>query len=64
MLIYNNQVSNPITQRMLAIAKTEKIPVVGINEMMPNDLSYVTWVKEELQKLESALKRAKEVESA
>jgi len=54
-MIYNNQVINPLTTNMLKIAEEEKIPVVGVSEMMPANMKYVSWVLEELSSLEKAL---------
>jgi zinc/manganese transport system substrate-binding protein len=54
-LIYNNQVNNPLTRRMQSIAQAEKIPVVGISEMLPKNMTYVQWMLTQLQDLEKAL---------
>ncbi len=53
--IFNKQVVNPSTERMLSIAKSENIPVVGINETMPINLTYVQWIFQELDQLKHAL---------
>lgn len=54
-LIYNDQVSNPITQRMQNIAQTVRIPTVGMAEMQPADKTYITWMLDQLNKLQQAL---------
>lgn len=55
LLIYNNQVSNPLTQRMQTIAKQEGIPVVGVSEMLPQDKTYEQWMMRELKAVGKAL---------
>lgn len=55
-LIFNKQVVNPSIERMLSIAKNEKIPVVGVSETMPINLTYTQWILQELNQLEDALK--------
>lgn len=54
-LIYNDQVINPLTKKMLDIAKFEKIPVVGVSEMMPENMNYAEWILQQLSDLEKAL---------
>lgn len=56
-LIYNNQVINPSTKRMLSIAQEEKIPIVGVSETMPKDITFVKWVTKQLHELEKALEK-------
>lgn len=55
-LIYNNQVSNPVTERMQAIAKKKNIPIVGVSEMQPLGKTYVQWMQEQLNELDKDLK--------
>lgn len=57
-LIYNNQVSNPTTERMLSIAKNEKIPVVGVNEMMFSNTHFIEWMMNQLSELERAMPKS------
>ncbi len=54
-MIYNDQVINPLTTKMLTIAEEERIPVVGVSEMMPANTKYVSWILGELGALEKAL---------
>jgi len=54
-LIFNKQVINPATQRMILIAQQQKIPVVGMNETLPNDTTYIQWIMQELHQLKRAL---------
>lgn len=56
LLIYNRQVTNPLTQHMQEIAQTVKIPVVGMSEMLPPEKTYITWMQDELNQLEQALR--------
>lgn len=55
LLIYNKQVSNPVTQRMQGIARQSGIPVVGVNETQPADQNYVTWMLSQLDNIDKAL---------
>lgn len=55
LLIYNKQVSNPVTQRMQSIARQSGIPVVGVNETQPADQNYVTWMLSQLDNIDKAL---------
>lgn len=58
-LIYNKQVSNALTQRILAIAKQEGIPLIGMSETQPQNLDYVQWMVSQLKDLQNALQRDK-----
>jgi zinc/manganese transport system substrate-binding protein len=53
--IYNDQVINPLTTKMLDIAKIENIPIVGISELMPENMLYTEWLMQQLNALEKAL---------
>ena len=57
LLIYNNQVINPLTEHMRNIAEQEKIPVLGISEMIPPGLTFTQWIMTELSELKKALER-------
>lgn len=54
-LIYNDQVVNPMTKRMLDLAKKNNIAIVGVTEMLPLDKTYIQWMLEQLNELEKAL---------
>ncbi len=54
-LIYNEQVFNPLTKKMLDIAKEENIPIVGVTEMMPAHINFIDWILKELNDLQKAL---------
>ena len=54
-LIYNSQVSGKLTTRLRDIAAKAKIPVIGITETMPANMSFQDWVLGELDILDKAL---------
>jgi zinc/manganese transport system substrate-binding protein len=54
-LIYNKQVSEKLTERMLAIADKAKVPVVGVTETQPANVSFEDWMLSELNALDKAL---------
>lgn len=54
-LIYNSQVSEKLTERLLAVAKKSKVPVVAVTESMPANVSYADWMLAELDALDRAL---------
>jgi zinc/manganese transport system substrate-binding protein len=55
-LIYNSQVTSPITSKMHDLAVANGIPVVGVAETIPGAYSdYVSWQLGQLNQLEQAL---------
>jgi zinc/manganese transport system substrate-binding protein len=54
-LFYNKQASNNLVQRLVALARTADIPVVGITETCRPGLSYQDWMMNELSATEKAL---------
>jgi zinc/manganese transport system substrate-binding protein len=58
LLIYNHQVINPLTKHMLSIAEEEKIPVLGVTEMIQPKMTYIQWIMKELTELETSLKHS------
>lgn len=54
-LIYNRQVSDKLTERLLAIANKAKVPVVAVTETQPADISFADWMLGELNALDKAL---------
>jgi zinc/manganese transport system substrate-binding protein len=54
-LIYNSQVSEKLTERLRDIARTAKVPVIGVTETMPPGVSFQDWVLGELDALDKAL---------
>jgi zinc/manganese transport system substrate-binding protein len=55
LLIYNDQVSNPSTQRMQKLAERYGIPTIGVTETQPADKSYLDWMMSELTRVQRAL---------
>lgn len=59
LLIYNNQATDPIADRMLKIGKEAEVPVVGASETEPPGKNYQSWMMTELDAVDRALpKRA------
>ena len=54
-LIYNSQVSEKLSERLVKIAKDSKVPVVGVTETMPADKSFADWMLGQLDALDKAL---------
>jgi zinc/manganese transport system substrate-binding protein len=54
-LIYNSQASEPAVERLVALAKANGVPVVGVTETEPPNLRYQDWLKGELDALDHAL---------
>ncbi len=52
---YNNQVSDPLTEQLLSLARAANVPVVGVTETEPAGKSYVEWMLDELDATEKAL---------
>jgi zinc/manganese transport system substrate-binding protein len=55
LLIYNSQVSEKLTERLRNIAIRAKVPVVGVTETMPANVSFQDWVLGELDAVDKAL---------
>ena len=54
--IYNRQVTDTLTQAFLAVAKQNRIPVVGVYETMPTPgYDYQSWMLAEVQALDRAV---------
>jgi zinc/manganese transport system substrate-binding protein len=54
--VYNQQVTDAITQSLLTLAKRNHIPVVGVYETMPTDgYTYQTWMEAEVAALNKAV---------
>lgn len=54
-LFYNSQVTDPQTERLLAIANRGNVPVVGVTETQPAGKTYVEWMLDQLDATEKAL---------
>ncbi|OIQ89075.1 manganese ABC transporter substrate-binding lipoprotein precursor [mine drainage metagenome] len=55
LLIYNKQVSEPLTQRMRDIARQAGVPTVGVDEFVPPGTGYAAWLLDSLQAVRQAL---------
>lgn len=54
-LIFNSQVSGPISDRLVAIAREAGIAVVGVTEVMPQGVSFQEWMLSQIESLDRAL---------
>jgi zinc/manganese transport system substrate-binding protein len=54
-LVNNTQVTEPVSERLVAIARASKVPVVGVTETMPPGKQFQEWVLGELNALDQAL---------
>ena len=54
-LAYNEQTSGPETEKVLAQAKADKVPVVPVTETLPQGKDYLGWMSSNLQALSAAL---------
>jgi zinc/manganese transport system substrate-binding protein len=54
-MMYNAQASEPAVQRLVQIAKDNKIPVVGVSETEPPSSTYQDWMMGQLDALDKAL---------
>lgn len=50
-LVYNEQVSSSLVTSLVARAKKNKVPVIGVTETLPRDKTYLTWMSGSLTKL-------------
>jgi zinc/manganese transport system substrate-binding protein len=53
--VYNQQVTDPLTQTFLHEAQSAGIPVVGVYETMPIGYDYQSWMLAEVQALRRAV---------
>lgn len=58
LLAYNEQTSGPETEKVLAAAKQNHIPVVPVTETLPAGKDYLTWMSGNLDAVGAALKQA------
>jgi len=54
-LLYNNQTSEELTEKMRAIAKESGVPVVGVSETEPAGKTFQDWMLSQLVALETGL---------
>jgi zinc/manganese transport system substrate-binding protein len=55
LLFYNSQASDAAATRLLGIARSANIPVVGVTETEPADTKFQDWMMRELDAIEQAL---------
>ena len=60
--LYNQQVTDPLTESLIALAGQNHIPVVGVYETMPTGYSYQRWMLAEVQALQRAVADHKSTE--
>jgi len=58
-LLNNTQVSEPVARRLVGIAHSANVPVVGVTETLPPNKHFQDWVLGELEALDQALATAK-----
>ena len=56
LLVYNRQVSEPVTQRMREIAAHASIARVGVDEIAPPGVGYAAWLQRSLDAVDAALR--------
>ena len=54
-MFYNKQAASKIVQHLVALAKAAKIPVVGVTETVPPDMTFQQWMLSEVTDTEKAL---------
>ncbi len=54
-LLYNSQADDQAVARLVGIAKTARVPIVGVSETEPADKGYVAWMTGQLDALDAAL---------
>jgi zinc/manganese transport system substrate-binding protein len=54
-LVYNEQVTDAMTEQLLDAANAAEVPVVGVTETVPDGMSYAEWMLGQLESLEKAL---------
>ena len=55
LLLYNSQVGDNLTERLRALARAAKVPVVGVSETEPPGKNFQQWIAEELDAIDKAL---------
>jgi zinc/manganese transport system substrate-binding protein len=55
LLFYNKQASNKLVQHLVDLARASNIPVVGVTETCPPDMTFQQWMQTELDATERAL---------
>jgi zinc/manganese transport system substrate-binding protein len=60
--VYNQQVTDSITEKFKATARDNDVPIVGVYETMPEGFTYQEWMQAEVKALEEAFKSGKSTE--
>lgn len=55
LLIFNDQVIDPVTEQLKSMATQNHIPIVGVDELMPANTHYYAWMYEALFNIRDAL---------
>jgi zinc/manganese transport system substrate-binding protein len=55
--IYNKQVSDPMIDNLIQIAKKNNIPVIAVTETQPENMDYYTWMRTQLEQLAAAFQQ-------
>ncbi len=55
LFVYNSQATDPVADRLMALAKSGAIPVVAVTETMPAGVAYQQWLTEEVDAVAKAL---------
>lgn len=55
LFVYNKQATDPVADRLMALAKTGGIPVVAVTETMPAGVTYQQWLTDEVDAVAKAL---------
>ncbi len=58
-LLYNGQADDAAVKRLVGIARTAGVPVVGVTETEPGGKTYEAWMMDQLKDLDQALAGAK-----
>ena len=55
LFFYNTQVTDPLTEKLRALARQGGVPVVGVTETAPAKLHYAEWMLRQLRAIQTAL---------
>ncbi|MCD6047645.1 MAG: cation transporter substrate-binding protein [Gammaproteobacteria bacterium] len=59
LLVYNEQVKDPTTDMIKEIAMNANIAIVGVSELMPPDMNYISWYQANLNSINTTIKNRK-----
>jgi zinc/manganese transport system substrate-binding protein len=54
-LIYNDQVTDDMTDKLKQLAQQSGVGIVGVTETLPSGMTYQTWMMDELTRLDKAM---------